>query len=257
MSLIKFMKRSSLLAGAAYAVMALAPQRSVAQEATGQSEDRAREHLITTQGIGEVRVRPDALRVRVGVEAQATTVAEAQSEVNTRMTRVIQAIRGLGITGLVLQTETLQLSPITARQEGNELPRIVGYRAENSVSATVRGTAFDDLGTQASRIADTAVRAGANTLGGINFFAADLRDAQQRSLREAVSDAQQNARTMASAAGVTLGALASLDGAPQGGSRGFFEAAGLMRDVASTPVETGEIVITSRVNASFIIQPRR
>lgn len=258
MSLVKLLKRSSLLAGVTYAIMALVPPSSIAQEITGSREERAREHLITTQGIGEVRVRPDALRVQVGVEAQASTVGEAQNEVNTRMARVIQAIQNLRIAGLVLQTETLQLYPITAPQEGNELPRIVGYRAANSVSVTVRGPAFEALGTQATRIVDAAVRAGANTLGRISFFAVNVGDAEQRSLREAVSDAQRNARTMATAAGVTLGVLASLDGAPE--RRGLdqsFVAFDRASSAAPTPVETGEIVITSRVTASFTIQPRR
>ena len=255
MPLIKFLKRSSLFAGLLYAVTALMPQPAAAQEIP---EDQARARLITTTGVGEVRIRPDALRVVVGVQAQAQTVEQAQNEVNARMARVLQAIRNLRIAGLVLQTETLQISPVYARQEGNELPRIVGYRASNNVSVTVRGPAFENLGAQASRIVGAAVGAGANELAGISFFASDLRDAEQRSLREAVSDAQRNARTMADAAGIALGPLAALNGGPERGGLPFADMA-LRAGFAGgpAPIETGEIVVTSRVTASFAIQPRR
>ena len=258
MPLIKFLKRSSLFAGLLYAVMALTPSPAAAHETPGSGEDQARARLITTTGVGEVRIRPDALRVVVGVQAQAQTVEQAQNEVNTRMARVLQAIRNLRIAGLVLQTETLSIFPVYAPHEGNELPRIVGYRASNNVSVTVRGPAPENLGAQASRIVGAAVGAGANALGGISFFASDLRDAEQRSLREAVNDAQRNARTMADAAGVALGPLTALNGAPERGGRQFSGMA--LREAAfdaPAPIETGEIVVTSRVTASFSIQPRR
>lgn len=259
MSPMKFLRRSSLLAGVTFGVMALAPSSSSAHEPVAHDARAMGAHrLISTQGVGEIRIRPDSFRVTVGVEAQADTVEQAQSEVSTRTKRVIQAINRLRINGLVLQTQTLQLYPVYAPQRGDELPKIVGYRAVNNVTATVRGPASQDLGTQAARVVDASVRAGANQVSGIDFFASDLGEAHQRALQAAVADAQRNAKTMADAAGVALGALASLDGSPEiGGPIPHFRALESRAGASSaTPVEAGEIVVTARVAASFVFQAK-
>lgn len=255
MSVMQYLKRSSMLAGLTAGIVALAPGKASAGGPSARPEARhVSEQLIITQGVGRVSIRPDSLRVEVGVEAQADTVEKAQNEVNTRMERVIQAIQRLQIAGLVLQTETLQISPVYSEPQGNQPPRIVGYRASNSVSATVRGPAYENLGAQGSRIVDAAVRAGANRLLGISFFASDLRDAQARSLKAAVEDAERNARTMADAARVSLDGLVSLEGGPESGPRPLaFER---VAAAAPTPVEVGEIVVTSQVTAKFMFQRR-
>ena len=59
----------------------------------------------------------------------------------------------------------------------------------------VRGGAYEELGAQASKIVDTAARAGANDIGGIAFFVNDARDAQTKALQAAVRDAERNAST--------------------------------------------------------------
>jgi hypothetical protein len=246
------MKQSSFLAGLALGVMTLAPQSAEAAAPSGAREERpsAEQRSITTHGSGEERVRPDSFRVSVGVEAQAETVDKAQNEVNTKMQRVIQELNRLRIPGLVLQTQTLQLYPIREVPQGDELPKIIGYRAANSVTATVRGGAYEDLGAQASKIVDIAARAGANDIGGIAFFVSDDRDAQTKALQAAVRDAERNARAMADAAGVSLGEIESLEGGPER-SGPMFRAVALEARGAPTPIEIGESVITARVTARF------
>jgi uncharacterized protein len=242
MSAMKQFSRNAGLAGLTLGFMALLP-------APASAASRPEEGVISTQGSGQVRVCPDSLRVDIGAEAQAKTLEQAQTEVNRRIQRVLQALNKLRIPGLSLQTQTIQLSPIRETDARREPPRIIGYRAENSVQATLLGAAPDELGPLASRLVDTAIRAGSNTVSNIGFFVQNVQEAQDRALAAAVRDAERKARTMASAAGGTLGKLQSLESASS--YQAGLEMRAFDAVAERTPVATGERVITSNVSARF------
>jgi uncharacterized protein YggE len=256
MAMIERLKRLPLLAGLTLGLLATVPVASAqAQPAVPGQETQAR--LISTQGYGEVRVRPDSFRTTVGVEARAETLEQARNEVNTKMQRVTEALNRLGIEGLTLQTETLRILPIYSRPREGELATIIGYHAANAVSATVRRGDYERLGDVAARVVDAAVRAGANEVRGISFFIDDASVARRRALQEAVNDAEANARAMAQAAEVILLGLHSMQGSPErmGGPMLIAFERGAA-DGAPTPIETGEVVISSSVTASFDFRSR-
>jgi uncharacterized protein len=215
------------------------------------------EQLITTQGQGEVKILPDSLQVTVGVESEATTLVQARTQNNQKTQKTVQAIKALNIPNLVLKTQYLQVNPVQSYQEKNRLPRIIGYRATNSLLVTVTKAGPDKLGEYGSQIVDTALNAGANNAGGIQFYLEDMQSARRQALQEAVRDARQNAQAMAEAAGVTLSGVYSLEGTPQygGGPIRMYAARESMDSVAqpvpATPVEIGETTITSTVTARF------
>lgn len=248
MSAMKKLRHSARMAGLTLGMMALLPRGAMAQDKAAEAE-MGGQMLISTEGQGEVRVRPDSARVSVGVEVQAETLEKARNEVNTKMQAIIQALNRLRIPGLSLQTEMVQFYPIREERR-NETPRIIGYRASNTVTATVLSAAQDDLAQHVGRIVDASLNAGANTVNGVSFFVHDLRPAQQKSLQDAVQDAEKNAQAMARAAGVKLGKLYSLEGSPGSGGGPLFRSFEAAR-VAPTPIETGETVITSRVTAKY------
>lgn len=250
MAMIEKIRKSPLLAGITLGLLVMGPAASAQEPASGEE---AQQHLISTQGYGEVRVRPDSFRTTVGVEARAQTLEQARSEVNAKMQRVTQALNRLRIEGLTLQTETLQIFPIYSRPAEGELATIVGYQASNAVSATVRRADYQRLGDIAARVVDAAVGAGANEVRGIGFFVEDAGEARRRALQEAVNDAERNARAIAQAAEVTLVGLHSLEGSPErmGGPMLFAAERAMGSGGEPTPIETGETVISSRVTATF------
>lgn len=253
MAFMARLKQSPIIAGITLGILVAAPLASAAETPQASEGAPRQERLISTQGYGEVRVRPDSFRASAGVEAQADTLEKARTEVNTRMQRVTQALNKLRIEGITLQTEMLQIFPVYDQpREGEGLPKIVGYRAQNTLTVMVRGADDQRLGEVAARVVDAAVAAGANNVSGISFFLKDASGARRKALQEAVSDAERNARAIAEIAQVQLSGLVSIDGAPELGGpmlRAFdlAEAAG----ASSTPIETGETVISSRVTASF------
>jgi uncharacterized protein YggE len=212
--------------------------------------------LVTTQGHGEVKARPDSLTVSATVDTRQPTLAAARAENNRKAQSVIAALKALNIPGLKLETRYISVYPIQDEPQRGRLPRVIGYQANNSVEATVTGAPVDKLGEYGSRILDTALNAGANQTGGIRFFIADMAAARTQALELAVKDAQRNADAMARAANITLSGVYSLEGTPQFGGYPMpmmaMKARGAADEAAaSVPVETGETTVTSDVTARF------
>lgn len=243
MSPRKYLKQLGLLAGLALGGAVFAPSSAAAGDAAQDAQP-----LIVVQGSGEVRVPPDSLSVDVGVEARAATVEEAREKVNASMRRVIDAVRGLEIPDLTVETRILNVSPVYANRPSDQPPAIVGYSASNHVAVTVRNAPVDELGARGSRIIDVALGAGANEMGGIDFFLDDPTVAEGDALVAAVRDAQRDAEIIARAAGVTLGPIYSVEESP--GMR-LVPRAARIETITSTPVEVEDIVVQSNVTAKY------
>jgi uncharacterized protein YggE len=212
---------------------------------------------IITQGHGEVKVRPDSMSVGVTVESRNAQLAAARAENNRKTQAIINALRGLNIPNLKLETQSVQVYPIQGEAQRNQLPKVVGYQVTNSLNVTVTGATADMLGEYGSRIVDTALNAGANNVGGLNFYLTDMATPRAQALTLAVQDARRNADAMARAADVTLSGIYSLEGYPQFG--GYprpvpmysMKSGVAAAEMAQTPIETGETTITSDVTARF------
>jgi len=161
---------------------------------------------VTVSGSAIVRSAPDEAVVTLGVQTQAGTAEEAMAQNAERMGQVIRALLDQGLREEDLATSYLSLYP---RYADSGLT-VVGFTAENQVTATVR-----DLG-RVGRMIDRAVEAGANLTGGISFRLSGENEAADRALADAVADARGKAELLASAAGASLGQVVSISeaGAP-------------------------------------------
>jgi uncharacterized protein YggE len=211
---------------------------------------------ITVSGTGQVATAPDRAVVRLGAVAEAEDAKDAQSRLNAVMQKVLAAIEKLGVTRNAIRTEGLSLSPVYTNPgpSGNrepQAPRISGYRAANVVSVQL-----DDLG-RVGPVVDAGITAGANELQGVAFDLKDSSAARNAALTAAVNDARSQAETIASALGMRLDGLeslvtnASFSGPPQPfgiARRGALD--------ASTPVQPGELEVSSNVTAIYYLAPR-
>jgi uncharacterized protein YggE len=161
---------------------------------------------ITVSGDAEIASRPDQARLSAGVVTQAETAAAALEANTTAMNRVFTTLKAAGIPENRIQTSNFSVQPQYApfRPENPQPQRIIGYQVSNNVSVVV-----DDL-TKVGATLDALVRSGANQLGGIQFMVADPKPLAERARSLAVVDATAKARTLATAAGVTLGPLMSI-----------------------------------------------
>lgn len=241
------------------AALALATTFSIGMASGVLAQTVPPPNTLTTSGHGEVKVRPDSLNVNATVETKNANLVQARNENNKKAQAIIAALKGLNIPNMKLETQGLNIYPIQDYQQKDKLPKVVGYQVNNGVSITVTGASPEALSEYGSRIVDTALNAGANNVGGLNFFLNDPAPARAQALDAAVKDARRNADVIAKAADVSVLGVHSIEGSPQFGgfprpmamysmksARGGAEAAD-----SSAPVEVGETTVTSDVTIRY------
>jgi uncharacterized protein YggE len=219
--------------------------------AWAQSAVPVSEPVLTVNGTAEVRVTPDVATVRLGVVGQADTAASAQDGVNAAAGRILEALGAAGVQARHIQTSRLTLTPMYSRQrpgEGN--PRIVAYRADNTVTVRV-----EDL-TLLGAVIDDGLRAGANQLQGVTFGLIDDLPAREIALAEAISEARRKAQAMAEALDVRLEAVILVNEGGLSIQRPMMEGRMMaMQEGAPTPVSAGEVTVSASVSIRYRIGP--
>jgi hypothetical protein len=156
---------------------------------------------IWVTGEGKVSVTPDIAILNLGVEAQAASVAEAQTQAATAMTAVIAELDNHGVAKKDIQTRQFSIYPVRrwAEEKGEEI--LIGYRVTNTVTVKIRKV--DDTGA----IIDAVTRAGGDyiRINSINFTVDDPSPYYKEAREKAMADAEAKARQLADLAGIKLG----------------------------------------------------
>ena len=165
------------------------------------------DRTVSTTGVAIVRSAPDEALITLGVHTDADTAQAAMDRNAELMADVIASLLDAGLIEDQLATSSLSLWP-TWGIDGQE---VVGFTAENQVTATVRD--LDRLGS----IIDRAVASGANLSSGITFRVSENSAAADAALTEAVADARRKADLLAQAGGASLGEVITIAEASSGG----------------------------------------
>lgn len=206
---------------------------------------------VSVTGEGQAAVAPDLATVAVGVTTQAPTAAQAMSDNAAKQAAVIAAVKAQGIAAEDLQTQGMNLSPLQDYSREGQAPVITGYQAQNIVSARVHDLA------RLGPLLDALVTAGATDVQGISFSREDDVEARDEARGNAVIDARRRAEVMARAAGMQLGPLLSLsEGINQGGPAPVMMMARESKAGGATPVEAGQMILTTQVNGVWALVPQ-
>ena len=222
----------------------VAPHRTLAAAPTTPAE-----HTISVTGVGTVVSTPDVADLRLGVSFTRATVKAARADAAAAMTKVIAALKALGIADKDIQTTNLSLQPAYDYSANANPPRITGYTLSNSLAVTVR-----DLDKVGDAI-DNSLAAGATTFDGVSFRVDDPAKAQQQARTDAMTQAKANADTLAAAAGVSITGVASISETSAQTPYPIYygAAAGAPVKDAATPIETGTTDVTITVTLVYLI----
>lgn len=224
---------------------AMAPRTG--SPAVAAAGDQPPEHTIAVTGSGKITVVPDQATIRLGVSLERQTAKAARQAAAQAMTRVVDAIRRLGIADADIATSSISLGPVYNYSNGSA-PRVRGYQLTNIVTVTVRD--LDVIGD----VLDDGVLAGATSVEGISFDVADRAAAEAKAREAAVQDAKAKAETLANGVGVQITGVASMSesvSTPIWYDRMY--AAGAVAEDASTPILAGSTDVAISVSVTFLI----
>lgn len=209
---------------------------------------------LAVQAEGQVMVNPDQMQLRLGVVTEAETTAEALKQNNQRMAAIMQMLEEIGITAAELATGQFQIQPEWSRPPrptpANWQREIIGYRVSNELLVT--STQIELAG----KLFSLGQQAGANQVGGLQFGLADPTAHQQKAIEEATLKAIRKAQTMATAAGVKLGAVQSisLGSDVSGGQPRLMMAEARTASVEAVPVTAGKVEVSAVVKMIYLLE---
>lgn len=249
--LVRFLAPALLLASACAPAAAATPETAMTAARTptpSAPAPAARDTgVIRVSGTATIEVASDRARLRFAMETEAKSAAEAADANAAQMNAVLDAVRSaVGDAGSI-GTSGYGLSPIYSRPEPGGMQAITAYRVQNHVEVTL--TDVDRVGA----VLDAAVRAGANRVAELSFFASDPAPARLEAIRQATANARAEAEVLASALGGTLGEPLEVGASNSGGAPVYRMRTAEMA-MADTPVEVGTQSVSVSVNVTFRLE---
>jgi len=214
---------------------------------------------ITVSGVGTVSVEPDTADVIFAVQATDESLKAAQDDASTRLDAITSTLTDGGVDPKDAVTSSYYVTVMNDYDENGNFVAISGYRVDAQITATVRN--LETLGD----LLDSVVTAGANGIYGMTFYVDDPSGPASQARAAAMEDARAKADELASAAGVVISGVVSVNetyapspysqnydmGMGRGGAGMYAEQAAM-----SVPVSPGTSDVTVMVDVVYeIIQP--
>jgi hypothetical protein len=228
---------------------ATAKARSQAAAQASPGVCRTGATTVTVNGQATVQGAPDLLTLALGVETSAASAVAAMSANATRANELISTLRADGVASSDIQTSGLSVQP----QYSSNGQRITGYQVDNDVTVTTT-----DL-SSAGRLIDDSARAAGNAIrvSTITFSVQDDTALAGQARAGAVRQARSEAQAMATASGMTLGLLCSLQDNSSSVEPNTvpLSTSTAAAAPAPTPVETGTEQVSANVTAVYELTP--
>jgi uncharacterized protein YggE len=206
---------------------------------------------IWVTGEGEVTAIPDIATLRLGIEAQDSTVVAARDSAATAMNNVINSLTSNGVAQKDIQTEYFSIQPVTRWNNDTQTQDVIGYQVSNIVNVKVRN--LENTGM----LIDAVVSAGGDLtrVNSIDFSIEDPSSYYQEARKAAVTDARDTAEQLAEYAGVNLGNVIyiseGVSNQPIVQRSGAVPAA---ETSVTTPISTGQLTISTSVQICYSIE---
>jgi uncharacterized protein YggE len=160
---------------------------------------------IVMTGTGKATPVSDQMTFHVSIHAVRSDVSGAMSTVGTKTTRVLQALRGVGVDPTYVKTTGLSVQP-QYDYSGTGPAVISGYTASESLEVAVR-----ELANGGEALAATAAAGGNEVrISGVKLGVSDPDKARAQARKDAIEEASAKAQEYAAAAGRELGDVISV-----------------------------------------------
>lgn len=205
---------------------------------------------LSASGNGIVYLVPDLAYINIGVQSRDGDVGVALRKNNAQAQAISKVLTDMGVEQKDIQTSAFNVYPQPQYSPTGEITQ-TDYVVDNMVVVTIR-----DL-SKLGEMLDAVVKAGANNINSIQFDVTDKETAIVNARKAAIEDAKNTAQQIASAAGVELGEITSVNTYTAGGPTPLFEGKGGMGGVYAAPqapVSAGQLVLTVNADITYAIR---
>lgn len=152
------------------------------------------QRTITVEADGKAIMVPNVAVTTIGMEAEAKTVAEAQSKNTTVINTLISKIQAMGVDKRDIQTANYDIYPQYDYKDGTQVLR--GYRVNQNVTVKIRDLA------KANDVIALAGEVGATNVSGLRFTVDDREVYKDQARAQALAKVQEKAVALSKSLGV-------------------------------------------------------
>jgi uncharacterized protein YggE len=236
---------------------------------------------INVSGSAEVKVVPDEIELKVGVESRNEVLGLATRENDERVARSLSFLEHLQVSSKEIQTDHITIEPVYDEKAhfspvtGLPLP---GYDVVRAMIEPAYYLVRKNIGIRITNVAgfdlvlSGLVTNGVNHIEGISFRTSELRKHKDKARALAIQAAKEKAEAMTGALGIKLGKPLNISVNDSGGWYGWapgggFGGGGLggmaqnaVQNVGGSSADSGpsfavgQISVSANVNVSFLIE---
>jgi uncharacterized protein YggE len=236
--------------------------QAAAQGSSPTVENRSGQTIIVSNS-GEVQGEPDLALIEVGVEATGDSAGAVRDELATRSDALRAALLDYGLDEEDVTTgrfhindriDRRRMKEEGVRPDSPEAEKYVYYQGTHTFSVEL--DAIDETGA----VIDTAVDAGADTVGRVTFTLSDEKrsELREKALRQAIQGARAEAESIADEVGTSIADVSVVD-ASEGHVSPVHREVAYTADAAmetptagaSTGVEPGDVTVSAQVRIQY------
>lgn len=218
--------------------------------------------LISVSGSAEIKVAPDEIYLRVGVETRHEKLADAKNENDERVSKALSFLKGCDLKAKDVQTDFISVEPI---YDNNSWTKPVIYIVRKSIE--VKLTKIDTF----EGLLTGLLTNGVSNVHGIEFRTSQLRKHRDAARTMAIRAAKEKANALATELGVKPGKVHSINANDWGGwsssSTSYWggrhgggyqnvvqNTGGGSSEVGDGTLSIGQISVSASVNVAFLIE---
>ncbi len=214
-------------------------------------------NTLSLTGTATTMVKPDKVTVSLGVQTTNKTAYTALAANSKTMNQVIDALKATGIKDNETSTSSFSISPNYnySQPSSATASRITGFTVSNTIQ--IQSTNINNT----SKWIDTAISAGANTVDRIDFALSDkkLEETKNTLIKQAMQDARAKADIVASAAGVKVVGIRSINLnelaiQPPTSPIPLAKQSLAATEARPTPIISGQEEVTTNIGIIFLIK---
>ena len=233
--------------------LTLGGQAGRAESGTAGKPEKFFPRTIAVMGEGKVNVKPDLVRLNVGVIVISPSAKEGVAENHTKMSDVLESLKEVGVPEKDIRTSNYSITyrppheKPGGRQKAGESKG--EYHVRNMVLVTIREMEKIDA------VLDAVTESGVNQIWGLNFEVEDTEGPAAKARERAAIHAKSKAEDLARLHGVRLGSVVRIsEKSAQMPVRSFGRSTMAMEARGAGPISPGDLPFTTRLHVVYEIK---
>lgn len=152
---------------------------------------------VEVTGLGEVKIEPDQVILRLGLETFGPKLKDVQNEIVQRTQALVNALKEKGVKNGDIQTEMVQIDPQYSFDQAKR--KFIEYTARKNFTVTLENV--ESYGG----VLEKALESGVDHVDGLEFKSSKIKALKDEARKLAVQDARRKAAQMAGTLGQNAG----------------------------------------------------